>query len=288
MRIDLHMHSTASDGAKTPAELVRYCFETCGVGTMALTDHDTVAGVAEARRTAQLCGMRFVNGIEVSTIWSQRSVHIVGLGVDDNNAELLETTADLCDKRDRRAVEMGRKLEALGYPGMFEKALGKTRVKANVSRLHFAQALLEAGAVKNIQEAFDRYLTEGKPAYVAAAWPSVAEAVALIHRAGGVAVLAHPGRYRFKNGWQLDAWLKALSTPGARRLKSSAAVRARRLCRAASSGPSATTSTGRSEATTTAPAANDPRPARRANCPPESRACCSFWHKAATGEQNSK
>ncbi len=214
MRIDLHMHSTASDGAKTPAELVRYCFETCGVGTMALTDHDTVAGVAEARRTAQLCGMRFVNGIEVSTIWSQRSVHIVGLGVDDNNAELLETTADLCDKRDRRAVEMGRKLEALGYPGMFEKALGKTRVKANVSRLHFAQALLEAGAVKNIQEAFDRYLTEGKPAYVAAAWPSVAEAVALIHRAGGVAVLAHPGRYRFKNDWQLDALVEGFVDAG--------------------------------------------------------------------------
>ena len=215
MLIDLHMHSTASDGALTPSELVRCCFERCGVGTMALTDHDTVAGVGEARRAARLCGMRFISGIEVSTIWAERSVHIVGLGVDDSNAELLEVTADLCDKRDRRAVEIGRRLDMLGFENMFEKALAHTHVKSNISRLHFARALLDEGAVRSIQQAFDRYLTQGKPAYVAAAWPSIAEAVALIHRAGGVAVLAHPGRYRFSGGdWQLDALVEGFVESG--------------------------------------------------------------------------
>ncbi len=214
MRMDLHMHSTASDGAKTPAELVRYCYETCGVRLMALTDHDTVSGLAQARQAARLCGMRFINGIEVSTIWSGRSVHIVGLGVDDEDALLVSTTADLCAKRDRRAVEMGRRLEELGYQNMFEKALAKTHVKANVSRLHFAQCLVDEGAVGSIQEAFDKYLSEGKPAYVAAAWPSIAEAVDLIHHAGGVAVLAHPGRYRFQSDWQLDALVEGFAQEG--------------------------------------------------------------------------
>ena len=214
MLIDLHMHSTASDGAMKPSELVQFCYESCGVRTMALTDHDTVAGLAQARRAAQHCGMRFINGIEISSVWGRCSVHIVGLGVDDANVDFVAATEDLCEKRDRRAVEIGRKLESLGFPGMFEAAEALTQSKANISRLHFAQCLMNAGAVENQQEAFDKYLGEGKPAFVPASWCSVAQAVDLIHSAGGVAVLAHPGRTRLKNEWEFDSLVEGFAEAG--------------------------------------------------------------------------
>ncbi len=214
MIIDLHMHSTASDGVFTPEALVDLAVGKMGVDVLSLTDHDTVAGVEAAAKAAQGLGVRFIPGIEISAQWGSTCIHIVGLGVDIHNAELLETTTALCDKRDRRAVEIGRRLEALGWPGMFEAALKKTYTQMNISRLHFAKSLLEVGAVKNMQEAFDKYLAAGRPAYVAAPWGSVADTVELIHRAGGVAVLAHPGRYRFKNDWELDSLVEGFVEAG--------------------------------------------------------------------------
>ena len=213
MTIDLHMHSTASDGTLSPTELMRFAAE-CGCNTVALTDHDTAAGVSEARSEAHRLGIRFIAGIEVSSLWGGRSIHVVGLGIDDTNPVLTRKVREFEVSRTRRAAQIAEKLEALGIAGMLEKATAFAENKLNVSRVHFALALLEAGAVKNQQEAFDRYLGDGKPAYIMAPWPTVAEAVDLIHTAGGIAVMAHPGRYHFKNDWTVDELMKDFAAAG--------------------------------------------------------------------------
>lgn len=213
MTIDLHMHSTASDGTLSPTELMRFAAE-CGCNTVALTDHDTAAGVSEARSEAHRLGIRFIAGIEVSSLWGGRSIHVVGLGIDDTNPVLTRKVREFEVSRTRRAAQIAEKLAALGIPGMLEKATAFAENKLNVSRVHFALALLEAGAVKNQQEAFDRYLGDGKPAYIMAPWPTVAEAVDLIHTVGGIAVMAHPGRYHFKNDWTVDELMKDFAAAG--------------------------------------------------------------------------
>ena len=213
MTIDLHMHSTASDGTLSPTELMRFAAE-CGCNTVALTDHDTTAGVSEARSEAHRLGIRFIAGIEVSSLWGGRSIHVVGLGIDDTNPVLTRKVREFEVSRTRRAAQIAEKLAALGIAGMLEKATAFAENKLNVSRVHFALALLEAGAVKNQQEAFDRYLGDGKPAYIMAPWPTVAEAVDLIHTAGGIAVMAHPGRYHFKNDWTVDELMKDFAAAG--------------------------------------------------------------------------
>lgn len=213
MTIDLHMHSTASDGTLSPTELMRFAAE-CGCNTVALTDHDTAAGVSEARSEAHRLGIRFIAGIEVSSLWGGRSIHVVGLGIDDTNPVLTRKVREFEVSRTRRAAQIAEKLAALGIAGMLEKATAFAENKLNVSRVHFALALLEAGAVKNQQEAFDRYLGDGKPAYIMAPWPTVAEAVDLIHTAGGIAGMAHPGRYHFKNDWTVDELMKDFAAAG--------------------------------------------------------------------------
>ena len=213
MTIDLHMHSTASDGTLSPTELMRFAAE-CGCNTVALTDHDTAAGVSEARSEAHRLGIRFIAGIEVSSLWGGRSIHVVGLGIDDTNPVLTRKVREFEVSRTRRAAQIAEKLAALGIPGMLEKATAFVENKLNVSRVHFALALLEAGAVKNQQEAFDRYLGDGKPAYIMAPWPTVVEAVDLIHTAGGIAGMAHPGRYHFKNDWTVDELMKDFAAAG--------------------------------------------------------------------------
>ena len=213
MTIDLHMHSTASDGTLSPTELMRFAAE-CGCNTVALTDHDTAAGVSEARSEAHRLGIRFIAGIEVSSLWGGRAIHVVGLGIDDTNPVLTRKVREFEVSRTRRAAQIAEKLAALGIAGMLEKATAFAENKLNVSRVHFALALLEAGAVKNQQEAFDRYLGDGKPAYIMAPWPTVAEAVDLIHTAGGIAVMAHPGRYHFKNDWTVDELMKDFAAAG--------------------------------------------------------------------------
>lgn len=213
MTIDLHMHSTASDGTLSPTELMRFAAE-CGCNTVALTDHDTAAGVSEARSEAHRLGIRFIAGIEVSSLWGGRSIHVVGLGIDDTNPVLTRKVREFEVSRTRRAAQIAEKLAALGIPGMLEKATAFAENKLNVSRVHFALALLEAGAVKNQQEAFDRYLGDGKPAYIMAPLPTVVEAVDLIHTAGGIAGMAHPGRYHFKNDWTVDELMKDFAAAG--------------------------------------------------------------------------
>ena len=131
------MHSTASDGSLAPDALVRFARE-CGVRTMALTDHDTVAGVDLAQRTAQLEGLTFVTGIEISTIYAGKNIHVVGLGINPHDEELLAVTTTMCSERDRRAVLMAERFAELGIEGMFEEAMTFSARESNLSRLHLS------------------------------------------------------------------------------------------------------------------------------------------------------
>lgn len=198
-RADLHMHSTFSDGTKTPKELVRLAKEN-GVELISLTDHDVVEGLSSMRDAALRAGIDFVNGIELSAGFADKPIHVVGLGFDETNPELLKQLEDTQTKRKQRAVEIGRKLEAQGFKGIAEGVYTKVSNPSLVSRSHFAAWMLENGCVKNSNEAFMNWLNPGAPGYVPIEKISVPQAVELILGAGGIPVLAHPGRYK------LDEW----------------------------------------------------------------------------------
>ena len=196
--IDLHMHSTASDGRLDPAALAAHA-RACGVQVMALTDHDTTAGLAAAAAAAEALGMTFIPGVEISADWRGRSVHVLGLGIDPGGGTLTRGMQQLARERERRATEIARRLDAAGAPGtaVLERVRGLT---GNPTRTHFARALSEMGAVFSLAEAFDRYLGRGRPAAVRSQWPAMADAVSWIRAAGGIAVLAHPLRYLLSGG----------------------------------------------------------------------------------------
>lgn len=195
LRYDLHCHSTRSDGLLAPADVIRRAAER-GVEVIALTDHDEVAGLAEARSAARDAGIQFVDGSEVSVTWRGDTVHIVALGIDPANAELAGGLADVRSGRDARARRIGEALGRAGISDAFEGALGYVTSERLISRTHFARFLIDAGHVRDLKEAFKRYLTTGKPGYVPHAWATLAEVVGWIHGAGGQAVIAHPGRYK--------------------------------------------------------------------------------------------
>lgn len=193
---DLHAHSTVSDGTLDPAALVRLAAQK-GVELFALTDHDEVGGLAAAATAAQEVGLRFIAGVEVSVTFADRTVHIVGLGIDYRRAELVAGLASVRSGRMRRAQEMAAQLAAIGIEGALEGALAYAGNLDLVSRTHFARWLVATGHCRNVQEVFAKYLVAGKPGYVPHRWASLAQAVQWIHAAGGVAVIAHPGRYKF-------------------------------------------------------------------------------------------
>lgn len=193
-KYDLHSHSTASDGELSPAELVRYAHES-GVEALALTDHDATHGYAEAAAEAQSLGMEFFSGVEISVSWGKHLLHIVGLNFDVENAALQAGLADLRQQRTGRAEEIARRLSKLGIEGSLEGAQALVHGQI-LSRTHFARFLLETGQVKTMQDAFDRYLGDGKKAYVSSEWTPLAQAVEWINAAGGHAVVAHPARYK--------------------------------------------------------------------------------------------
>lgn len=201
---DLHSHSTASDGLLSPRELVARAKQ-FGVDVLALTDHDTVAGLSEAKAAADALAIALLNGVEISATWNRRTVHIVGLGIDTHNAVLLAGLDQLQAKRRERAAEMGRRLEAAGFPNAFAGAQ-RYGDGHNVTRTHFARYLMECGAAPSVADVFHSYLRAGKPGYVKTEWVPLAEAVKWIHNAGGQAVVAHPGRYDF-TGSMLRAFL---------------------------------------------------------------------------------
>ncbi|HEY0065420.1 MAG TPA: 3',5'-nucleoside bisphosphate phosphatase [Telluria sp.] len=196
MNVDLHCHSNVSDGVLAPAALAAYARD-AGVDVWALTDHDEVGGIARAREAALAVGMRFVPGVEISITWANQTVHIVGLQIDAANAALVNGLAATRSGRDARGREMADQLEKAGIPGAYEGALKYVDNPDLMSRTHFARFLVECGACASIPEVFRKYLTEGKPGYVPHRWASLQDAVGWIRGAGGIAVIAHPGRYKF-------------------------------------------------------------------------------------------
>jgi predicted metal-dependent phosphoesterase TrpH len=192
-RIDLHTHSRCSDGTLAPAELVRLA-ATRSVTLLALTDHDTLAGLAEARLACQQLGIRFVPGVELSSRWRDLEVHVLGLGIDADDAALRQLCEQQRARREARIQAMAERLSALGLPG---SAIAAQALRsAAPTRSHLAAALHARGLAASAQDAFDTYLSAGRPAFVASGWPPLSHIVAAILAARGVAVLAHPHRYR--------------------------------------------------------------------------------------------
>ena len=167
-----------------------------GVKALALTDHDEVSGLADARVAAKAAGIELIDGVEVSVTWEDHTIHIVGLGVDPDNETLLDGLRENRSGRNERAERISAQLERVGIAGALEGARKYVTNPELVSRTHFARFLVESGRVRSTQAVFDRYLGEGKPGYVAHVWASLADAVTWIRAAGGLAVIAHPGRYK--------------------------------------------------------------------------------------------
>ena len=188
--IDLHTHSTASDGAKAPADVARAA-RAAGLSAFALTDHDTVAGLAEARASAGQVGIRLINGVELSAVEGEMETHILGLHLGDV-ASIEHALAELREMRVTRAKRIVERLNTLGVAVTFEAVLQQAAGGA-VGRPHVAKALVNGGWAHDLREAFDRYLGNGRSAFVPKDRLAIVDAIALIHRAGGIAVLAHPG-----------------------------------------------------------------------------------------------
>jgi len=215
LNADLHSHSTVSDGTLAPGDLVRRAAEQ-GVELFALTDHDEIGGIAEAAACAEAIGLAFVPGVEISVTWAGRTVHVVGLGIDPQDSALRAGLATVRSGRTGRARQMGEQLARVGIDGAFEGALRHVGNPELVSRTHFARFLVERGVCRDTREVFGRFLVEGRPGYVPHRWAQLADAVRWIVDAGGVAVIAHPGRYRLGDEalWALAAEFHALGGRG--------------------------------------------------------------------------
>ncbi|MCA9546052.1 MAG: PHP domain-containing protein [Myxococcales bacterium] len=187
---DLHCHTTCSDGTLSPTELVNIAAAR-GIESLAITDHDTVAGIAEAREAAAPHGLEIIPGIEISA-WLDREVHLLGYFVDPEHPELAEVMDRQRENRIGRVHAICEKLDALGHP-LDPAAVFAQVGEGNVGRPHVARALIQAGHARHFDEAFKRFLGAGAPAYVPAARLSIPAAIGLVHRAGGAAVIAHPG-----------------------------------------------------------------------------------------------
>jgi predicted metal-dependent phosphoesterase TrpH len=212
MKIDLHTHTTASDGRSTPAELVQRALE-FDVQVLAVTDHDTVAGSIEAKRYIEQNGvdLTLVSGIEISTLWQNKDIHIVGLGIDTEHPEMTKLVAEQAHTRGVRAEIMAQRLaKSFVDPVCDQRLLAEVQQIAGtapVTRSHFAKWLVDNGHAKTMQQVFKKYLTRNNPGYVPPMWCDMKTAINAIHAAGGVAVLAHPGRYNLT-----AKWLKRLLT----------------------------------------------------------------------------
>jgi len=208
---DLHSHSTASDGALSPEDLILRAKEK-GVTCLALTDHDTVAGLSAAQEAAKKVDLQLINGIEFSCTWNKKTFHIVGLNINPNNPELLAGTKKLHTIRTERAKKISKKLEKNNIVGAYEKII-PTVPSGMITRSHFAHFLLEGNHTSNLQQAFDLYLGQGKSAFVGTEWASLEDTLHWIHAAGGVAVLAHPMRYKMTASW-MRRFLTAFKAEG--------------------------------------------------------------------------
>ncbi|OSZ65434.1 3',5'-nucleoside bisphosphate phosphatase [Hydrogenophaga sp. IBVHS2] len=193
---DLHCHSVVSDGTLTPEALAQRA-KANGVELWALTDHDELGGQARAIAAARAVGLPYLTGAEISVTFLDITVHIVGLGMDPDHPELVEGLRATRGGREQRAREMADDLARVGIKGAFEGALRYVGNPDLISRSHFARHLVDTGVCKDIPEVFRKYLTEGKPGFVPHRWARLGDAVRWIVGAGGVAIIAHPGRYAF-------------------------------------------------------------------------------------------
>jgi hypothetical protein len=196
MNADLHCHSNVSDGTLSPEDVAERAHRN-GVELWALTDHDEIGGQHRARDAALRLGMGYLPGVEISVSFAGKTVHIVGLGFDPDEPAIMQGLADTRGGRERRARDMAADLARVGIDGAFEGALKYVGNPDLISRTHFARYLVELGVCGDPHEVFKRYLTEGKPGFVEHRWASLKDAVQWIVGAGGVAVIAHPGRYDF-------------------------------------------------------------------------------------------
>ena len=192
--VDLHCHSTASDGVLSPTEVVRRAAGN-GVDLLSLTDHDDLSGQAEAAEAARQLGMQFVTGVEISLEWGGGQVHLLGYSVDTSNAALIAGLESIHLGRIERAKRMAAALEKIGIGGCFDGAMRYAENPLVISRAHFARYLVEQRVCKDVRSVFDAYLVPGKPGYVEHLWPTLAESLGWVIGAGGVGAIAHPGRY---------------------------------------------------------------------------------------------
>ena len=196
LNADLHCHSVISDGTLTPEALAERA-RANGVELWALTDHDEIGGQHRAMAAARAQGLKYLTGTEISITFASQTVHIVGLGFDPDNEQLKQGLAQTRGGRGQRAQEMSDGLAAVGIKGAYEGALKYAGNLELISRTHFARFLVETGACKDTNEVFRKYLTEDKPGFVPHRWASLGDAVRWITQAQGVAVIAHPARYKF-------------------------------------------------------------------------------------------
>jgi predicted metal-dependent phosphoesterase TrpH len=194
LNADLHCHSVVSDGTLTPEALAERA-KANGVHLWALTDHDELGGQQRAREAAKTLNIDYVSGVEISVTWAGQTIHIVGLGIDANHLGIVEGLRRTRGGRGDRAKLMAEQLLKAGIPGAYEGALHFSGNPELISRTHFARYLVEQGVCRDTEEVFKKYLVENKPGFVPHQWATLDDAVAWIKAAGGVAVIAHPGRY---------------------------------------------------------------------------------------------
>ena len=195
MNCDFHCHSTVSDGLLSPEAVVRRA-KANGVDRLSLTDHDDTSGLAIAKRIADEVGIGFVNGVEISIEWEGTPIHIVGLGIDPDAVAIKQGLAEVRGGRVDRAKRMSAELEKIGISGVFEGAQHFAENPTLISRAHFARYLVAAGYCNDVHKVFESYLVPGKPGYVDHRWATLENAVSWIEASGGVAVVAHPARYK--------------------------------------------------------------------------------------------
>lgn len=196
LNVDLHCHSTHSDGSLPPEELARRAHAR-GVQVWSLTDHDEIAGQAAARAAAEALGLVYITGVEISVSFAGETVHILGFDFDPQHPALVAGLAAIRAGRDGRAREIGDSLARAGIPGAYEGACAYAANPELVSRTHFARFLVERGHCASMQEVFQRFMKEGKPGFVPHRWAGLGQALGWLREAGGVAVIAHPARYPF-------------------------------------------------------------------------------------------
>ncbi|MGY3687476.1 RNase RNM [Vibrio coralliilyticus] len=201
MRIDLHSHTTASDGRLPANELIDRALG-FDIDVLAITDHDTVDGLEIAHQYVQdnQLSIKIINGIEISTVWQNKDIHIVGLNIDPQSAELAQLIEQQKKHREGRAEMIAHRLGKATREGVLEEVQAIAG-DAPITRAHFAKWLVDNGYAKTMQQVFKKYLTRNNPGYVPPSWCSMADAVNAIHSAGGQAVLAHPGRYDLTAKW---------------------------------------------------------------------------------------